>query len=148
MTTDEIQMQIDWLKSWAADRKCYVEEKGEVGFGRPCVGIIHGTAYVDLGPPEAIEIPRQNTIYFPAVVEGAHAPAGVNAYHKHDCLAVLARPIPDYDGYDYDAALVELFTWVQQIDKAGLVITTTQRKVSDSLELALYGPTVTYLEKP
>jgi hypothetical protein len=143
---DEIEMIRDWLKTWAADRKVILEDHGQVGFGRPCVGISHGNGYIDLGPQVqyggAPGHPEDAFWYAEAIPE-AYAPDGVDdAYHKHDCLAVLVHDD------DYDKALRQLYLWVQSIDAAGLVIKTGDREIKNVIELALHGTSVTYLDKP
>lgn len=79
--------------AWCEENNCTLQTKGEVGFGRPCVGVLYGQTYVDydyeLGYP---------------VNGGFWTPE--NAYHKHDCLAVLVHD------EDYNSALDELYNWI------------------------------------
>lgn len=41
------QERIDKVILWAGQQGCTLQREGEVGFGRECVGITHGTGYVD-----------------------------------------------------------------------------------------------------
>jgi hypothetical protein len=98
-----------FLRDWAAANKCALEDKGEVGFGRPCVGIMYGSSYVD---------------WDYATMPSRSVP--VDAYHKHDCLAVLVH------GDDYDAALEQLYTWVVAINEANMKVEVGARKTHNA----------------
>lgn len=144
-----LDAQKAWLRMWAAVNKLVFEDEGEVGFGRKCVGIRDGQQYVDLGPPKEYKNPPHRSIWSPEVAEGAHAydreskiDYAPDAYHKHDCLAVLVH------GGDYAKAIGQLYAWVQMIDQRGLVIKRADRQVDGALDLLFHGPTVTYLDVP
>lgn len=147
--TDEIEMLETWLKTWAADRQA-VYMRGECGFGRPCVGINHDGHWVDLGPPEHIEGPGYS-MDIPSVLPEAYPPEGVDdAYHKHDCLAVLVNPA-DYENIteaEYEVAIRQLFIWVQHIDRAGYTIESQPRNNESALHAILHGATVSHLAVP
>jgi len=102
-----------WLKlqTFANEHKLILEDKGEVGFGRPCVGFIKGTGYINYNPLDRSD-------YLTKVFAGDEdltPPQGVpNAYHKHSCMAVLVH------GHDYDAALEELAVWVDDWSRIGV----------------------------
>lgn len=85
--------------------------RGEVGFGRPCVGFQHGGSYLDYNPYDF----RSGEFVFEDC-RGLNPPHGVNFYHKHDCMAVLAE---DEDDASYDEAIVGLALWVQSIEAHG-----------------------------
>lgn len=141
MEPDELQMKRDWLAAWASDRKLILEDRGEVGFGRPCVGITDGRAYIDLGPEETIDMPHGAPISFATRLDEAKAPDHVNYYHKTECLAVLV------EGDDYDAGLSQLFDWVQSIDEAGLIVKQEARRPTNAIEAVMHGTTRTFLQK-
>ena len=80
--------QIVYITEWASRYGATLQFNGEVGFGRPCVGILKGDHYIDTADVKNVE---------------AYQPGGdwwqpEDAYHKHDCLAVLSYG-------DNDAAL-------------------------------------------
>lgn len=109
-------VKMDFLERWAAANKCYVETKGEVGFMRPCVGIIHGSSYVDL--------PLYGSQYY--YEEWNLLPTSPkDAYHKHDCLCVLVH---GEDEAAYDAALEQLYTWVKDLNDKQFVVRTQDRE--------------------
>lgn len=95
MTRDE---KIEWMAVWAARQGCALAlVDGEVGFGRECVGITkdgnfpdyrwyNETTYERADPNGEVWVPE-------------------DAYHKHDCVAVLGR------GEGAEAQLYEWLTW-------------------------------------
>jgi hypothetical protein len=97
------------LEMFAEKHALKLEKRGEVGFGRPCVGFIAGNGYVDYNafkyPDFTPAFPQDNQYYPPDSVK--------DAYHKHDCLCVLV--IND----DYDEALRQLEIWVEDIESRG-----------------------------
>lgn len=125
MTTQTV---LDKLQAFAEKHGLVLETKGEVGFGRPCVGFIKGYAYVDtevldLGTFEALEgFPEDDRIL---------APEGVEAYHKHSCLCVLVRE-GDEENEDAarDRAVEQLARWVDSLEGVGVeVVAYTRRSV-------------------
>lgn len=82
-------------------------QHGEVGFGRPCVGILDpdSDCYLDY---DAYDDPK-----FVHDVAENHAPD--NAYHKHPCLAVLVNG-------SVDDAVAELEDWMGKILGSGYEI--------------------------
>lgn len=89
------------LSVWATKNNCQLSLEGEIGFGRPCVGILSQGSYVyyDYDDPNYPDL-------FP--IGGVE-----NAYHKSECLAVLGSG---------DKALLELFRWVQHLDANGFEV--------------------------
>ena len=95
-------------QAFANKHKVIFDDEGECGFGRECVGFNYGGAWVDHNPfsmPNFDPIPEY-------ACAAAEPPDGVNAYHKHDCLAVLGRG---------DEAIIQLAKWVQHMEAAGEV---------------------------
>lgn len=110
-TTTSIEVaRLNCLR-FARDHALTFVERGEVGFGRPCVGFTHDGSYSDFNP-------YNHADYEPIFPHDDRlgAPAGVNAYHKHDCFAVLAH---GEDGEAYDAAVMELDAWVRHLEAQG-----------------------------
>ena len=103
MTTD-----IEYLQEFATRHKIVFDDEDECGFGRECVGLRHGGNYIDHNPHDC-------TTYEPikeAVCDAARETSPEDAYHKHDCLAVLGR------GAD---AIKQLADWVRALETAGTV---------------------------
>ena len=116
------------MTEWASRFGCTIQPKGEVGFGRPCVGILYGQAYVDYDWELGIWTPE-------------------DSYHKHDCLAVLAHPDNEDDTEAYDAAMEQLWTWVTWLIEHDYGVNTQPRETYNKsgfgreLELMMGGLT-------
>lgn len=84
-------------------------EKGECGFGRPCVGLNRGDgSWLDYNP-------LSDTTYGPIFPYDSRlcAPEGVDAYHKHDCFAVLVSDD------NYESAIDQLEKWIEHLEAQG-----------------------------
>ncbi len=121
------------LRDFAAKHNLTLEPRGEVGFGRPCVGFVGaGSNYVDYDPR------MSGGDYEPIwpIDARLHPPEGTpDAYHKHDCLAVLVH------GDDYDAALVQLAKWVDHLEAQGEVYVETYRTGAVGIQAMFSGTT-------
>jgi len=100
------------LQEFASKHKIILSEKGEIGFGRPCVGFLHGDNYIGYNPT------KDGGNYVP--VFGKHddrlyPPEGVKSYHKGDYLAVLVS------NDNYDAGLEQLLKWINHLESQGEV---------------------------
>jgi hypothetical protein len=112
--------KVEFLKEFAEKIGCVLISKGEVGFGRPCVGILEPNIehYVDINPyaygnslddeDDGYIFPENESLY-------PDSELTPHAYHKHSCLAVLAL-----DG-DYESAIIQLYDWVVGILSKGEV---------------------------
>lgn len=101
-----------WLKlqAFANEHKLILEDRGEVGFWRPCVGFIKGDGYIDYN---ALTYKKMEKA-FPGDKDLNPPPGVTNAYHKHQCMAVLV------EDDDYDWALEELAIWVDDWNRIGV----------------------------
>jgi len=99
---------IEYLQAFATKHKIVFQDEGECGFGRECVGLSHGDGWIDHNP--------HNLTNYEAITGTACAEARENApedaYHKHDCLAVLGRG---------DGAVGQLANWMRALEAAGTV---------------------------
>lgn len=116
------------LQAFANKHKIVLQEKGECGFGRPCVGLMHGDNYVDHNP---MRYPDYSHVW--AYDDRLCAPDGVQAYHKHDCLAVLA---PDDN---YQEALEQLLAWVECLESHGELEVVEYQNGATGLQAAVSG---------
>lgn len=136
--------EYEWLAVWAAKHRCMLESDGVCGFGRPCVGIVQGSGYVDLPdcPMGMGEPTDEERAQYEAWAE-AQAPTGVEAYHKHACLAVL------HDGSDAGRrdAMGQLYRWVKQLDDRGYTVSTEDRVNDSTIAAFLHGPTRAFLTR-
>lgn len=90
--------------------------KGECGFGRPCVGIMSNEQWVGYNPYYS----GRNGADFHKLDEYhderlCPPPEVEDAYHKHQCFAVLAHGDPP----DYGKALRQLRIWIEKLRKLG-----------------------------
>jgi len=95
-------------EQFAIKHKVIFDDEGTCGFGRECVGFTSGDKWIDFNP-------HSSATYEPikeCQSEHVSPPDGVDAYHKHDCLAVLGR------GED---AVIQLAQWVKHMEAAGEV---------------------------
>lgn len=122
---------IERLKDFAAKHDLILEQKGEVGFGRPCVGYLaKGGNYVDINPTDST---HYNEIW--ERDERLYAPEGVQAYHKHDCMAVLVHD------EKYDEALCQLLLWVVHLQSQGEVFTESFSTGATGMQAMISGVT-------
>jgi hypothetical protein len=123
--------QIVYLTEWAAKNKAALSLNGSVGFGRDCVGIIVGGTYIDTA--EAKEATAYN---FSAPPHSWWEPE--DAYHKHDCLAVLGHG---------DGPLRQLYDWVKWLEENGWGVEEVYRQPTNDVDLALHGVSLPKLIK-
>ena len=100
---------LEICKSFAEKHNLILELEGECGFGRECVGFIgKNDNWVDHNPMNMVT----HEPIAELVCEAVEPPEDVDAYHKHDCLAVLGRG---------DDAVGDLAKWVTKMESAGTV---------------------------
>lgn len=118
--------QVAFLKAWAADNKCYFEDKGEVGFFRECVGIISGDHY------PSYRVYGSGSAYAEVYLcPEAFPPEGVeDAYHKADVLAVLGR------GRE---AISQLYVWVKHLTENDVVVSSIPRQPEHDIDAFWHG---------
>ena len=109
MTTNMIENRLD---KFAKKHGLVFEPSGEVGLGRPCVGFLKNSHYVEYEPVNMTTYqliwPEDSREFIPDEV--------VDAYHKHCCVAVSVR-----DG-NYREAMRQLDIWATYLDSAGATV--------------------------
>jgi hypothetical protein len=126
-----------YLAAWAERYGASLQLDGEVGFGRACVGVIKDNTYPGYREGEQLNAEP----YWRLIHECPEAapPEGVeNAYHKHDCLAVLGR------GAD---AVHQLYLWVCHLEAQGIGIATIPRRPAHEWDAIFQGLSVPVLTK-
>lgn len=103
-TLDECRSNI---QKFANRFKLIFEDEGEVGFGRECVGLTNGNNWVDYNPTKDLEYIKD---FYDERLYNITPP---DAYHKHDCLAVLGRG---------EGAIRQLSDWVDKLNELGAVV--------------------------
>ena len=119
------------LTVFAEKHGVLLETKGEIGFGRPCVGFLRGQSYVAYKP---LNMKTYD------VIEGfdddrVDPPEEVNSYHKGDYMAVLV------ECDDYDEALHQLGLWVDSLKAAGEVEIVSYSTGAVGMQAMLSGST-------
>ena len=100
------------LQEFATKHSLVLSEKGEIGFGRACVGFLHGDNYVSYNP---IKDGGDYAPIFGEYDDRLYAPDGVESYHKGDYLAVLVKD------EDFKKGLKDLLKWVEHLESQGEV---------------------------
>lgn len=130
MEINNIEEANEFLKDFVFKHDLTLKKKGEVGFGRPCVGILRGNCYVEYNPYEDKTYEPIKEFYN----EDISKFSSYNSYHKHSCFAVLVE-----DG-DYNNGLIELAKWLSKInDKYEIKFVDKENKCKDALNYILNG---------
>jgi len=97
------------IQQFADTHNIKFEQDGEVGFGRECVGLMKGSNYIDYCPINMETYGDLPELYDERLLKIAPN----NAYHKHDCLAVLGRD---------EEAIRQLSDWVDKLKELNVSI--------------------------
>ena len=121
MTHEE---KIQWMIMWAHKNKCVLDLEGNCGIGRECVGILRGHNYPDY------EWRDKET--WDRIDENGEVWCPEDAYHKHECVAVLGRG---------QKAEEQLYDWLKWFDDNGFVVEEHPREMTgmSQLEIILHG---------
>lgn len=96
------------LEKFADKYGFVVEYHGEIGFGRKCVGFLHGTSYVEY------DAHYHNDDWFGD--EDLVVPDGIAEYNKGSYLVVRV------ENDDYELALGDLAKWAGMIEDQGIYV--------------------------
>lgn len=120
---------VQFLTAWAAKHGATVAFAGTCGLGRECVGVLIGGAYLDYSHIyDLLDGDRWNLWWQPE-----------DAYHKHDCMAVLGRG-PD--------AVAQLYQWAKFLDEHGWSVAQEYRQPSSYLDGVFHGLSMPKLMPP
>lgn len=117
--------KIEYLAIWAFKFKCEFRDNGEVGFGRPCVGMIRDNHYLDY-----------SHIYNEYPNEEFWTPE--DAYHKHSCMAVLGHG---------DEAVEQLYQWAKWLEENDWTTDDILRTPTDEIDAMIHGMSIPRLIK-
>lgn len=121
-------------QDFANEHKVIFQDEGEVGFGRECVGFLHGDNYIDYCPYKMVykfgEINPDYEKIDELDCKAVRPPKDVEAYHKHDCLAVLGRG---------NKAIIGLATWVKSMQDQGKVEIVDYQTGAQGINAILHG---------
>lgn len=114
------------LEAFASEHDIDFVQDGTVGFWRECVGFTKKDKYIDFNPLdenfERIEELYDERLY----------PEVADAYHKHNCMAVL-------EVESKDKALRQLGLWVDHYNKLGVEIVERELHHDNDLAVILHG---------
>lgn len=123
--------ECEFMAKWVAKQGCALTLEGEVGFGRPAVGVMKLDHYPDWRGYEGdwydLDAPVVDAWW---QVEEAHPPPNVDYYHKHDCLAVL--------GHTHES-VEQLYKWVEKLSDNGIIVASIARKPRDMVDAVVHG---------
>lgn len=122
MTHEE---KINWMIQWAHKNKCVLDLEGECGFGRECVGVTRNHKYPDYEWYDK-DYEREDgngDVWCPE-----------DAYHKHECVAVLGRG---------ERAEDQLYEWLKWFDDNGFVVEESIKDIKgmDPIQIMFSGTT-------
>ena len=103
-------------QDFANEHKLIFDDEGECGFGRECVGMSTGGAWVDYNPHDATTYERIEEFYDERLAP-PHDQVP-DAYHKHECMAVLGR------GRE---AIRQLAIWCRHYNELGVEVVDRDR---------------------
>lgn len=112
---------ISWMANWCKREGLTLELEGEVGFFRPCVGVVGDFNFPDyMWYDDNFErVDRNGDVWTPE-----------RAYHKNPCVAVL--------GTD-DESVKQLYEWLKWFDENNFHYAKKTEPFRDGIELILFG---------
>lgn len=130
-TTDLNPDHVLFLTEWATRNGAVVTFTGECGFGRECVGVMIGNAYLDYS--------HLYDLFGRDETKWALWWAPEDAYHKHDCMAVLGRG---------PAAVEQLYQWAKFLDEHNWTVSSESRQPTHVVDAMLNGYSTPILMPP
>lgn len=117
---------MEYLQDFASRHHLVLVTEGEVGFGRECVGLADSENYVAHNPHNLSTHKR-----IPELECGAaRRTSPPQAYHKHDCLAVLGRG---------ERAIRQLARWVRALEEIGEVAIVSYQTGAEGVQALISG---------
>lgn len=114
--------------NFAVKHKVIFAEDGEIGFMRPCVGFVKGQGYIDYNPRHDISEAEADAFFCKEFDQIKPE----DAYHKHDCLAVLVHS-------KASEAIKQLAHWAQELDAIGIEVLPYRRVDTHYIHALLHG---------
>lgn len=116
------------ITHWATRHGATPTFNGTCGFARPCVGVTIGGNYLDYSHLYDLDPAPDPWLWTPE-----------DAYHKHDCMAVLGHG---------PAAVAQLHEWVTWLDEHGWTVSEEYRNPKDALDAVFHGLSTPKLMPP
>ena len=141
--SEDIEAVKSRLLAFANKHKLILEDEGEVGFGRLCVGFLtKAGSYLDLNPNRFTNDDKYCEEVWPRD-ERLQAPDGVRAYHKHECLCVLVYPDITEGPPPYrmmtEEALRQLAQWIDHLDSQGDLVVVEYETGAEGMQALMTG---------
>jgi len=121
---------VNKLQEFAQKHSIILNEKGEIGFGRPCVGFVHGDNYISFNP---LQDGGDYEPIFGEYDDRLYPPEGVESYHKGDYVAVLVSD------EKYHKGLKQLLKWVEHLESQGEVEVVEYQTGATGLQAVISG---------
>lgn len=112
-------------------------EKGEVSFGRSCVGIFKDGSFVGYN---SFYYNNGKLIYYFKNDKRFENLRAENAYSKCDCFAVICED----DVFKYRNAVIELANWIYSLEKVASIKIKTYESKSTNAKVFFTGNTTMY----
>lgn len=106
--------KIKWMQNYCNASGLTLTLDGECGFGRECVGVVFDGKYPDYT--------WYNDETYERIDPNGEVWTPQDAYHKHDCVAVLGR------GKEAES---QLYNWLLWFNNNGFLIETGKREVDE-----------------
>jgi len=106
---NDVKSRVAVIQEFANKHKLVFEDEGECGMGRECVGLIRNNSWVSFNPIDSVNYDYIDGFYSDKFYDISPE----DAYHKHDCLAVLGRG---------EKAINQLAEWVEKLNELNVTV--------------------------
>ena len=116
------------IQEFANQHKIIFDDEGDCGFGRECIGLRSDHTWIAFNPYDS-ETYKPIEEYSD---DRFHAIAPKDAYHKHDCIAVLGRG---------DKVIIQLSDWVDKLRELNVKLIEIPNKFDNMIQYLMSGYT-------
>jgi hypothetical protein len=128
-TVDEnMQKHIGNIQGFADEHQILFEKFGEIGFGRPCVGLLKGQNYIAYNPISLKNYRPIGTLYDDRLADIAPG----DAYHKSNYVVVLGHG---------NNAIRQLSEWVDKLRELDVKLVEYETGATSEIQFLFMGVT-------